>query len=469
MADLGVSSMTAERAQLPEAVVTNFASRLRGELFFPGHDIYDEARTVWNGMINKRPSLITRCAGVTDVVEAVEFARRHNLELAVRGGGHNVAGFAVCDGGLVIDLSQMNCIRVGPTQRIARVEGGATWGEFDREAQTFGLATIGGIVSSTGVAGLTLGGGSGWLSRKHGLACDNLLSADVVTADGRVLTASESENEDLFWGLRGGGGNFGVVTSLEFRLHTVGPTVVGGMVAHPPERAKELFAFYRELISTEPDELTTYFALTPSPEGQPVAAIAACYNGPIAEGQRVVQLLKAFGQPFLDQMGPMLYVDVQRMLDDLYQPGCQHYWKSSFLQSLSDEAFDTMIACFANRPSPFCQVVIEELGGKVSKVDQETTAFAHRDKRYSLLIVGMSPNPAEAGKIRRWAVEFWEAMRPHTSDGVYVNYLGQEADEGADRIGAAYGSEKYKRLVALKNKYDSTNLFRLNQNIEPTV
>jgi hypothetical protein len=363
----------------------------------------------------------------------------------------------------------MKSIRVDPVQRTARAEGGATWGDFDRETQTFGLATTGGIVSTTGVAGLTLGGGLGWLSRKYGLTCDNLLSADVVTADGRLLTASGKENQDLFWGLCGGGGNFGIVTSMKFRLHPVGPTVVGGMVAHPPERAKELLTFYRQFTSTEPDELTTYAGLVPAPDGSPIAAIIACYNGPIAEGQRVVQPLKEFGPPIMDQLGPMPYIEVQRMLDELFQPGFQHYWKSSFLQDLSAEAFDTMVHYHANRPSPLCHVVIEELGGMVSRIDSDETAFAHRDKRYSLLIVGMSPNPAEAGIIRQWTREFWEAMQPFSSAGVYVNYLGQEADEGADRVKAAYGSEKYERLVVLKNNYDPTNLFRLNQNILPNA
>jgi hypothetical protein len=454
---------------LPGSAVAEFASSQRGELLHAGHDDYNAARAVWNGMIDKRPALIARCHGTADVVTAVNFARRHNLLLAVRGGGHNVAGNAVCDGGLVIDLSLMKSIRVDSAQRTARAEGGATWGDFDRETQTFGLATTGGIVSTTGVAGLTLGGGLGWLSRKYGLTCDNLLSADVVTADGRLLTASNQENQDLFWGLRGGGGNFGIVTSLEFRLHPVGPTVVGGMVAHPIEKAKELLTFYHQFTSTEPDELTTYAGLVPSPDGSPIAAIIACYKGPIAEGQRVVQPLKEFGPPVMDQLGPMPYIEVQRMLDDLFQPGFQHYWKSSFLQDLSAEAFDTMVHYHANRPSPLCHVVIEELGGMVSRIDSDETAFAHRDKRYSLLIVGMSPNPAEAGIIRQWTREFWEAMQPFSSAGVYVNYLGQEADEGADRVKAAYGSEKYERLVVLKNNYDPTNLFRLNQNILPNA
>lgn len=466
---LNIMTTTSEAIELSPVLVAKLASSLRGGLVLQDDDDYDTARAVWNGMIDKRPSLIARCEGTADVVTAVNFARRHNLLLAVRGGGHNVAGNAVCDGGLVIDLSRMKSIHVDPTQRIARVEGGATWGDFDRETQAFGLATTGGIVSSTGVAGLTLGGGLGWLSRQHGLTCDNLLSADVVTADGRVITASESENADLFWGLCGGGGNFGIVTSLEYRLHAVGPTVIGGLIAHPQEHAKELLAFYHQFTRTEPDELTTYAGLVPAPDGSPIAAILACYKGPIAEGQRVVQPLKSFGSPIMDQMGPMPYLELQRMLDDLFQPGFQHYWKSSFLVDLSSEAFDVMTQYFAKRPSPLCHVVIEELGSAISRTDSGKTAFAHRDKRYSILIIGMSPDPAEADKIRRWAIEFWMAIRPFTSDGGYVNYLGQEADEGLDRIKAAYGPETYKRLVTLKNKYDPTNLFRLNQNIQPTV
>lgn len=467
MSEISVITTTDEKAELPAALVAEFAASIRGELVQMSDDGYDAARAVWNGMIERRPALIARCQGTADVITAVNFARRHNLLLAVRGGGHNVAGNAVCDGGLVIDLSLMKSIRVDPAQRTVRVEGGATWGDVDRETQAFGLAATGGIVSTTGVAGLTLGGGLGWLSRKYGLACDNLLSADVVTANGAVITASERENEDLFWGLRGGGGNFGVVTSMEFGLHPVGPMVVAGMVAHPPERAIDLFNFYRHFTKTEPDELTTYVGLAPSPDASPVAAIIACYNGPIAEGQRVVQPLKEFGSPIMDQLGPMPYIEVQRMLDDLFQPGLQHYWKSSFLQDLSSDAFETIVRFHANRPSPLCHVVIEELGGMVGRLAADGTAFGHRDKRYSLLIIGMSPDPAEAAKIRRWAAEFWKAMQPFSVDGVYVNYLGQEADEGFDRIKAAYGVEKYARLVELKNKYDPTNLFRMNQNIRP--
>ena len=469
MLDLRVTTTTGEETDLKEAAVAEFTSSLRGELLHSGDDGYDEARAIWNGLIDRRPALIARCTGTADVISAVDFARRHHLLLAVRGGGHNVAGTALCEGGLVIDLSPMKSIRVDAMRRTARAEGGVTWGEFDRETQTFGLATTGGIVSTTGIGGLTLGGGLGWLSRKHGLACDNLVAADVVTADGRVLTASANENQDLFWGLRGGGGNFGIVTSLEYRLHAVGPTVVGGMVVHPIERANKVLAFYREFTSTEPDELTTYAGLVPSPEGDPVATIVACYSGPIAEGKRVLQPLKAFGPPLVDQIGPMPYLQVQRLLDQLYQPGLQHYWKSNFLTGLSDKAFDTITEYYARRPSPLCHVAIEELGGAVGRLSHDETAFNHRDTRYNLLIIGMSPDPAESDEITRWARELWRAMQPFSSGGVYVNYLGQEADEGADRVKAAYGPEKYERLVALKNKYDPTNLFRMNQNIRPTV
>ncbi|MBI4487736.1 MAG: FAD-binding oxidoreductase [Deltaproteobacteria bacterium] len=468
MTDLRVTTLTGGDILLQDSAVEEFEKGLRGQLLRPGDEGYDEARKVWNGMIDRRPGLIARCAGVADVIHSVNFARTHNLLVAVRGGGHNVAGNATCNGGLVIDLSCMKGIRVDPIGRTVRAEGGVTWGEFDLETQAFGLATTGGIVSTTGIAGLTLGGGLGWLSRRCGLASDNLLSADIVTADGKFLTASATEHEDLFWGLRGGGGNFGVVTSLEYRLHVIGPTVLAGMVVHPFEKAKEILKFYREFTSTEPDELTSYAALGTLPGGDPVAAIFVCYNGPIEEGEKILRPLKEFGPPVADQVHPMVYREVQSMLDSSFPSGQQHYWKSNFLKGLSDDAIDTMVAYCASRPSPMSHGTIEELGGAVNQMGQEETAFNHRDARYSLLILGISPDPVESDKCIRWAREFWEAMQPFSSGGVYVNYLGQEAEEGAGRVKAAYGAN-YERLVALKNRYDPTNLFRHNQNIKPMV
>jgi len=448
--------------------IENFKASLRGELLRPDDPGYNDARKIWNGMIDKRPALIARCAGVADVIQCVNFAHANSMLVAVRGGGHNVSGNAMCDGGLVIDLSRMKSVRVDPAHRTARAEPGVTWREFDHATQTFGLATTGGQISTAGIAGLTLGGGWGYLARKHGLSCDNLLSVDIVTADGRFLTASASENADLFWGLRGGGGNFGVVTSFEYQLHAVGP-VFAGIVAYPIQKAKAVLELFREVTSTAPDELAFDVVLITLPDGTPIVGMNICYNGPIAEGERVVRPLRSAGSPVMDTVGPIPYTEAQQLIDSFYAFGLQSYWKSSFLKAISDAAVDTVVAHCAKRPTPICHAVIEhQLGGAVKRADREVTAFAHRDVEYSFLSAGVCADPADAEKCVRWARDFWAAMQPYSTGGVYVNYLGQEADEGRGRIKAAYGPEKYARLVALKNKYDTDNLFRLNQNIEPS-
>ena len=468
MAHLQVTTLRGMSTVLEEAAVTAFEQSLRGPLLRPGEDGYDAARQVFNGMIDRHPALIARCAGVADVINCVNFARAHQLLVAVRGGGHSVAGHAVCEGGLVIDLSHLKGIRIDPLRRTARAEPGLTWGEFDHETQAFGLATTGGQISTTGIAGLTLGGGWGYLARTYGLAADNLLSIDLVTANGQLLTASATEHADLFWGLRGGGGNFGVVTSFEYQLHQVGP-VLAGIIIHPFENAKAVLTFYRKFTHAAPDELASGVVLMSMPDGLPVVGIVVCYHGPIERGERLLQPLRSFGSPLLDEIGTMSYTMAQKLLDDFYPPGLQEYWKSSFLTEISDAAVDTMLSWSANRPSPLCHVVIEHtLGGAVSRIDRNATAFDHRDVQYSFLSLGVCAAPAEAETCARWARELWEAMQPCLTDRVYVNYLGQEADEGIERVKAAYGSEKYDRLVALKNTYDPTNLFRLNQNIEPT-
>jgi FAD/FMN-containing dehydrogenase len=459
---------TGAEAVLEEGVVEAFRASLRGQLLRAGDAGYDAARTIWNGMIDRCPALIARCAGVADVIHGVNFARTHQLLLAVRGGGHNVAGNAVCDGGLMLDLSGMQSVRIDPVRRTARAEPGLTWGEFDHETQVFGLATSGGQVSTTGIAGLTLGGGWGYLARKYGLASDNLLAVDIVTANGRLLTASATEHADLFWGVRGGGGNFGVVTSFEYQLHPVGP-VLAGAVIHPFAQARAVLRFYRDFTMAAPDELASGAVCMTMPDGTPVAGIVVCYNGPLEAGERVLQPLRAFGTPLADQIGSMPYTAAQKLLDAFYPPGLQQYWKASFLREISDEAIDTIVTYCAQRPSPICHGLIEHtLGGAVSRVDREATAFNHRDVQYSFMSLGVCTDPAEAEKCVRWAREFWEAMQPFATGGVYVNYLGRETDEGAKRIKAAYGPGKYQRLVALKNTYDPTNLFRLNQNIKPT-
>jgi len=386
----------------------------------------------------------------------------------VRGGGHNLAGNAVCDGGLMINLSAMKGMRVDPERRTACAEPGLTWAEFDHETQAFGLATTGGQISTTGIAGLTLGGGWGYLARQHGLTSDNLLSADVVTADGQCLKASATENADLFWDLRGGGGNFGVVTSFEYQLHPVGP-VLAGLVAYPLARAKEVLRLYRDLTGDAPDQLASGVVLITLPDGSPVIGIPVCYNGPIEEGERVVKPLKAFVPQLMYQIGPMPYTAAQKLIDGFYPSGLQNYWKSSFLKEISDGVIDTMEAYCANRPTPICHGLIEhQLGGAVSRIDREATAFNHRDVEYSFTSLGLCEAPADADRVVRWARDFWQAMQPYSTGGVYVNYLGQEADEGVERIKAAYGPEKYQRLASLKKKYDPDNLFRLNQNIRPT-
>jgi FAD/FMN-containing dehydrogenase len=450
------------------SVIEKFKTSLRGALLQPGDAGYDEARKIWNAMIDKRPALIARCAGVADVILCVNLARENNLLVAVRGGGHNVAGNAVCDGGLVIDLSRMKGIRVDPARRTVRAEPGLTWREFDRETQAFGLATTGGQISTAGIAGLTLGGGWGYLARKYGLACDNLLSIDLVTADGQFLTARAAENADLFWGLRGGGGNFGVVTSFEYQLHSVGP-VFAGIVAYPIQKAKTVLELFRQVTSAAPDELACDIVLINLPDGTPIVGMNICYNGPTAEGERVVRPLRSGGSPVLDQVGPIPYTAAQQLLDSFYPSGLHSYWKASFLKEISDEAIDTMVAYCDRRPTPICHGIIEhQLGGAVRRANREATAFAHRDVEYSFMSLGVCADVAETENCTRWAQEFWDAMQPWSTGGVYVNYLGREADEGAERIKAAYGAEKYVRLVALKNKYDPANLFRLNQNIKPS-
>src|SRR5262245_4050991 len=363
MSELSVVMNTGVEGTLSEAAVKQLADALRGRLLRVGDEGYDAARTIWNGMIDKRPALIARCVGAADVIACVNVARANALVVAVRGGGHNISGNAVCDGGLMIDLSRMKSIRVDLARGTARAEAGVTWGEFDRETQSFGLATTGGQITTTGIAGLTLGGGWGWLGRKYGLACDNLLSADIVTASGGLLTASPTQNEDLFWGIRGGGGNFGVATSFEYQLHPVG-AVFGGLVAFPLEMAKKVLAGYRDLMHTAPDELAGNAAIATLPDGTPIVGLVVCYCGPPEKGERILRPLREFGPPIIDLVGPTSYTAIQGIQDAFTPAGIQSYWKACFLPELNEEAIDTMIAYCAHRPVPACMGILEyQLGG----------------------------------------------------------------------------------------------------------
>jgi hypothetical protein len=449
-------------AKPDQQIIRDFKEKLTGDLLQPGDNGYDDARKVWNGMIDRQPALIVRCKNSDDVIHAVNLARKEKLLLSVKGGGHNITGNAVCDNGLMIDLSQMKAIKVNPQLQTADVETGATWGEFDAATKQHGLATTGGVVSTTGVAGLTLGGGVGWLVRKHGLSCDNLIGAEIVTAEGTLLKANANENKELFWGIRGGGGNFGIVTSMQFRLHPV-LTVLGGMIIYPRDKAKEVIQFYREFMKTAPEELTMYTGLMTSPDGIPVVAMIGCYAGDLQRGEAVLKPLRGFGSPVADMMGPVPYSTMQTMLDAAAPYGNRYYWKSTFLKELSDESIDTMITHAAAVPSPFSIILLEYYGGASNREPEGGTAYPHRQAEFDLVVMSNWINKEEDETNINWARSIWEAMQPFSSHKVYVNVLGVEGEE---RIKEAYGSS-YPRLVALKSKYDPNNLFRLNQNIKP--
>jgi FAD/FMN-containing dehydrogenase len=437
-----------------------------GQVIRPGEVGYEDARKVHNGLIDKRPALIARSSGAADVVDAVNFARKHGLEVAVRGGGHNVAGRATIDGGLMIDLMPMKGMHVDPKRRRVRAQGGATWADLNRETQLHGLAVTGGVVSSTGIAGLTLGGGLGWLMSKYGLALDNLQSVELVTADGRVLQTSAEEHPDLFWAVRGGGGNFGVVTSFEYRLYPVGPTIIGGLVAHPFERAREMLHFYRDLTASLPDEETVFGGLIHAPDGSgtKLAAMVSCHAGPPADGEAAMRPLKEFGPPVMDALGPMSYCQLNSMLDAAYPKGALNYWKSSFLSQLSDPAIDVMIEQFGRCPTPMGQLLLEHFHGAATRVGATDTAFPHRAQGYNFLILTEWIAPADTDRCVAWAKQTYAEMEPFFASGRYVNYLGD--DEVGEPVAAAYGPN-YRRLQEVKTEYDPTNFFHLNQNIRP--
>jgi FAD/FMN-containing dehydrogenase len=438
-----------------------------GELVRPGDAAYEAARRIHNGLIDKHPSLIARCRTTADIVSAVNVARDTSIELSVRGGGHNVAGRAVTEGGLMLDLSDMRAVEVDHASRTARAQGGTTWSILDRETQRWGLAVTGGMISSTGIGGLTLGGGLGWLMGRHGLTVDNLLSCDIVVADGSVLTASADERPDLFWALRGGGGNFGVVSSFLYRLYPVGPVVTGFRVAYPFSQAAEMLRFYRDYTADGPDDLTINAALTHLPDGSgaKIAAVVGCHIGTTEEAERDLAPLRSFGTPLNVELGPMEYTTVNSLLDPAYPRGALNYWKSSFLHELSDEAIDAIVAAFGDCPSPASAFVLENLHGQVTRVPVDATAVPHREHGYNFLITSVWHDPSANEENIEWTREAFAAMRQFTAARRYVNYIADDED-GEGPVREAYGPN-YARLAEVKGTYDRANLFRLNQNIRP--
>jgi FAD/FMN-containing dehydrogenase len=447
------------------AAVAQLREVHRGDLIVPEDARYEQARRVWNAMIDRRPALIARPRSAADVVACVHFARRHHLPVAIRGGAHSIAGRGTCDEGLVIDFCDMKGIRVDSTARTARAEPGLRWTEFDRETQAFGLATTGGTVGDTGIAGLTLGGGFGWLEGRCGMTVDNLLSADVVLADGTLVHASEQEHPDLFWALRGGGGNFGVVTSFEYRLHAIGPMIVGGMVVHPFARATEVLKFYAQFMKNAPDELVAAAVLMTAPDGNKACGVLVAYPGDIAEGERLVAPLKQFGPPLLDLIGPMPYSAQQSLIDAAMPPNLLNYWKADFLDDVNDEIIGVAVDAFGRVPSQVSSVLFFPIRGAASRVPPDATAFPHR-RGYHVGIYSLWNDATRNAPNINWVRETWSAMQPFASGAVYVNELGE--DDGDDRVRVAYGLN-YDRLQRIKAKYDPQNVFCLNANIAPVA
>jgi FAD/FMN-containing dehydrogenase len=442
----------------------SLSEAMRGELLLPGDDGYEPARHIFNGMIDRRPAAIARVRGTSDVLEAIGYARDRGLPVAVRGGGHNVAGHGTCDDGLLIDFSLMRSARVDLASQTVRADPGCNWIDFDAETSTHGLATTGGTVGSTGIAGLTLGGGLGFLMGSYGLTCDNVVSVDVVTADGSFLTASADSNAELFWGIRGGGGNFGVVTSFEYRLHPV-DRLLAGLVVYPIEHGRAALELFRELTSTAPDELSCAFVMVTSPDGgPPVAAIAACYNGPIEDGEGLVAPIRRLGPPLDDGIRPMAYPEVQRIFAEI-PFGLQNYWKGHFLRDMPDAAIEATVETFANVTSDHSAILIEAPHGAVRRVPDDATAFGQRQARFNASALAIWEDPTDPDLHVRWVRDYADAIAPYAS-GDYVNYLA--GDASTDEIASAYGRERFQRLVALKDRYDPSNTFRFNSNIPPT-
>lgn len=468
---MSTQSSAKTTSKLVEQAVSAFAAQLHGELIQPGNTRYDEARKVYNAMIDKQPALIARCKDVTDVVKAVNFGRTNQMTVAIRGGGHNGPGFGICDDGLVIDLSQMRGIHVDPSNNTVRVEGGCVWGEVDKATHEFGLAVPSGILSSTGVGGLTLGGGTGYLARHYGLTIDNLLSVDMVLADGRCVTANRDENADLFWAVRGGGGNFGVVTSFLFKANPV-QTVYGGPMFWPLELSADLLRFWQEFILSAPENINGWFAfatvppVAPFPEQyhlQKMCAVVWCYTGEIAEAEAAFKPIRKFSPPAIDFAGPIPYPALQSMFDALYPAGMQWYWRADFFNHYDDKAIDLHVRHGSELPSMFSTMHIYPINGAVQRVARQDTAWSYRDANFAQVIVGVDPDPANNERLAEWTKDYWLALHPFSAGGAYVNMI---MDEGEERVKAAY-RDNYARLTQLKAKYDPHNFFHVNQNIRP--
>jgi FAD/FMN-containing dehydrogenase len=460
--------------QLSSQAIDELKAAVRGPLLLPEHADFDTARSIWNAMIDRHPAMILRCAGAADVRSGVAFAREHGLPLSIRGGGHNIGGSALCDDGLVLDLSSMKSVRIDPEKRRAWVEPGATLHDFDHEAQAFGLATPLGINSTTGVAGLTLGGGFGWLSRKYGMTVDNLISADVVTAAGELLHVDADHHDDLFWAIRGGGGNFGVVTRFEFALHPVGPLVYGGLVVLPIDQAKDALVKYRAATASMPEELSVWSVLRLAPplpflppeiHGKPVIVFAMCYSGPIDDGPAAVELVRGFGTPVGEHLGPMPYAMWQQAFDPLLTPGARNYWKSHNLAGIDDGLIDALLSAIKELPSPQCEIFFGQIGAQTQRVAVDATAYPARDTQYAMNVHGRWDDAADDERCIAWARSFFDSAAPFSLGSVYVNFMTQEE---TSRIAQAYGPN-YERLVAVKSRYDPHNLFRHNQNILPAA
>ena len=463
MAQIRFAGREGKHIELTRSALDLLDDGLDGRLIRRGADSYDKARQVWNGMVDKRPAAIAYCASESDVTTTVDFVLGEGVAVSVRSGGHNIVGNCLCEDGLVIDLSAMKRVEVDPDQGLARAEAGLLLGEFDTATQMHGLATTMGVNTITGIAGLTLGGGIGRLGRKHGLSCDNLASAQLVTADGRVLTANSDENADLYWALRGGGGNFGIVTRFDYRVWPVGPNIFGGSLVYDYCQARNVLRFLRDRFTNAADELDIDLVLLTMPEGEKVLVLSVCYAGSIGDGERLLAPLRAFGSPLADQLEPIPYLEIQASIDHLWLRGRRYFWKANFLRELTDAAIDSFVDGFADVPSPLSLAVLQQVGGAISRVPATATAFWNRDAAYDCFPVSVWLTPEEDERNIVWARQFWLEMHPHSTGGVYVNNLG---DEGGDRVRAAYG-DNYDRLVEVKRRYDPGNLFRYNQNIRP--